>query len=173
MQFGGQGAGQQQLAHASSINVTSAATNQYEQAKTADRPLLGGGILTTASDYPRQVLASLPGIVVTAVTQLESEMKQNRSAKEQKDIIRDLLRQGADFLKETDTKSRNGTTSSAAGSLFDRAIEEESLLHYRRRSATAVPDLPEKLITRSQVNKALQKQNDSEPIGLTASIFES
>ena len=168
MQFGGQGAGQQQA------TATNGNLNQYDQAKTGDRPLQGGGILTTASDYPRLVLASLPGITTSAVSQLEADMKEKRSAKVQKDIIRDLLREAADNLKEMDpgaTAGSGGGSTAAAGSLFDRAVEEESLLHNHRRPA-AVPDLPEKLVTSSQVAKATRKQ-EQEPEGLAASIFNS
>jgi hypothetical protein len=153
LQTGGQGAGQQQA---------SVGLNQYEQSKVAELPLHGGGILTTAFEYPRQILASLPGISLADVEQLENSMKQKRSAKDQKDVIRDLLRVAADNIKDTNP------TLGAAGSLFNRAVEAESLLH--AKEAAEVPDLPEKLITRSQMEKAHRKENqpDVYPQGLSA-----
>lgn len=56
---------------------------QFEQAKTADRPLQGGGILVVPSSIPRQILASLPGLDEVAVRDLEEKMNTKRSAKEQ------------------------------------------------------------------------------------------
>lgn len=137
--------------------------NEFEQAKTVDRPLQGGGILTTPSNFPRQVLASLPGITPAAVEELEQSLKSKRSAKDQKDVIRDLLRQAADNLKEANP---SGIKEGAAGSIFDRAIEEESLLHSKDRPA-AIPDLPEKLVTQSQVEKQ-NRMNEPQPEGLGA-----
>lgn len=151
LQPGGQGAGQQLLAMG---------LNTFEQAKTADRPLLGGGVLSTASDLPRQVLASLPGISPAMVREFEDNLKQKRSAKDQKDFIRDLLRQAADNLKDMNP------SQSPAGGVFDRAIEEESLLHANKR-AHVVPDLPGKLVTHSQQLKASRKENVPDPSGLS------
>jgi hypothetical protein len=76
LQPGGQGPGVQQLKD--SHNPI-----QFEQAKTADRPLQGGGILVAPSDIPRQILASLPGLDARAVRELEDEMNKKRSAKDQ------------------------------------------------------------------------------------------
>jgi len=166
LQFGGQGPGQQQP------NVAGGNADQYEQAKTADRPLQGGGVLTTASNYPRQVLSSLPGISVDAVARLEFAMKQKRSAKDQKDVLRDFLREAADNYEQLNPSPAGGGAASAVGSsIFDHAGKEESLLHTHRRAA-AVPDLPEKLITRSQVEKA-SAQQELEPEGMAAAIFQS
>ena len=153
LQQGGQGPGLQQL---------SAGQNVYDQAKTVDRPLQGGGILMTATDYPRQILLSLPGIGVADVERFEQNMKVKRSAKDQKDFIRDLLRVASDKLKDMNPTSTNG---GAAANIFDRAMEEESLLH---RNAKTIPDLPEKLVTRSQRRKAAAKLRQEEPEGLSA-----
>lgn len=133
----------------------------YEQSKTVDRPLQGGGILTAPSQLPRQILLSLPGINQTLIEEFEGEMKRKRSAKEQKDIIRDLLRVAADNLKENDANASTTLNGGTVSSLFDRAIEEESLLHSKLRRK-AVPDLPEKLKTQSQVNRAAQRNKHSE-----------
>lgn len=78
-------------------------------------------------------------------------MKQKRSSKDQKDFIRDLLREASDNFKE------QNPSAAAAGSLFDRAVEAESLLHAKEK--IEVPDLPEKLVTRSQVERAHRKEN--------------
>jgi len=163
MQPGGQGAGLQQPSVLQN-------PNQFEQAKTVDRPLQGGGILVVASDLPRQILASLPGIGVAAVERLEQQMKSKRSAKDQKDVIRDLLRDAADQLKETNPSS-SVNSGGAAASIFDRAVEEESLLHmYTRKNV--VPDIGGgKLVTRSQAEKAARKQNEQEPEGMASAIF--
>ena len=145
LQTGGQGAAQQQVA---------SGPDSFEQAKSAEKPLGGGGILTTASPYPRQVLSMLPGVDLNSIQTLERSLREKTSAKAQKDYIRDFLREAADRLKELQPGSGNG-----AGSLFDRAVEEESLLHSSRRTAYVVRDLPEKLVTSSQVAKKAQKEN--------------
>jgi hypothetical protein len=140
---GGQGAGQQLPLVENSYPPT------YEQAKTFDRPLLGGGILTTPSEYPRQVLASLAGISMSMVDQLDASMKGKRSAKDHKDVIRDLLREAADHLKAQYPAQAGDSAAPAATSLFDRAADGESLLHSHRRP-DVVPPLAEKLVTHSQ-----------------------
>lgn len=73
---GGQGPGIQQLKDP--LNPL-----QFEQAKTADRPLQGGGILVAPSDIPRQILAGLPGLDEISVRDLEEKMNTKRSAKDQ------------------------------------------------------------------------------------------
>jgi hypothetical protein len=156
LQPGGQGPGMQQPT--SLLNA-----NQYEQAKTVDRPLQSGGILVVPSDMPRQILLSLPGIGIDFVEDFERSMKRKRAAKDQKDLIRDMLRVAADNLKEMNPTS----PSAAASGIFDRAVEEESLLHHKTKQK-AVPDLPEKLVTRSQIAKASRKKNQHEPEGLSA-----
>jgi Exportin-5 family len=169
LQPGGQGPGQQQ------VNAQNTNTCHYEQAKTVDRPLQGGGILVVPSNVPRVILASLPGIGEEGVTQFEYAMKQKRSAKDQKDCIRDLLRIAADALATQtigDASSPSSSTTAAAGSIFDRAIAEESLLHANTNAKgkfdNGIPDLPERLITQSQVNKSIQRQNQEQPEGLVA-----
>ena len=122
VQPGGQGAGLQQPT--SSENPLS-----YEQAKTADRPLQGGGILMSPSDLPRQVLASLPGITVQMIQQLDQDLRKKRAAKDQKDFIRDLLRIAADNYTEAHPNSNTGGTNS-----LDRVVQEESLLHKKKAS---------------------------------------
>jgi hypothetical protein len=144
VQPGGQGAGLQQLT-ASDNPFT------YEQAKTADRPLHGGGILTTPSDLPRQVLGSLPGITVEMIQTLDHDLKRKRSAKDQKDFIRDFLRIAADHWSETHPVMGGG------GGNFDRAVGEESLLHSAHRKAD-VEDIPEKLVTHSMMQKRAGKK---------------
>jgi hypothetical protein len=121
LQSSGQGPGLQQPK--SLVNA-----NQYEQAKTADRPLQGGSILATPSDVPRQILLSLPGIGIDFVEEFERTMKRKRASKDQKDIVRDMLRVVADNLKEMNPTSANAAMSG----LFDCTVEEESLLHTRR-----------------------------------------
>ena len=163
LQPGGQGPGIQQatLPHN---------PNEYEQSKSVDRPLQGGGILTTPSNFPRQVLASLPGINMESIDELDKRMKEKRAAKDQKDVMRDLLRVAADNLQQIDeSRGANGGGSAAAG-IFDRAIEEESLLHNQRRASAVVQDLPEKLVTRSMMEK--QGRPQEEPDGPTT-LFAS
>lgn len=148
LQSGGQGAAQQQGI---------VGPDSFEQAKSAEKPLGGGGILTTASPYPRQVLCMLPGVDMNSIQTLERSLREKASAKAQKDYIRDFLREAADRLKEIQPESGTGPP----GSLFDRAVEEESLLHSSRRTSYLVRDLPEKLVTSSQVAKKEQKENRS------------
>jgi exportin-5 len=159
LQAGGQGHGIQQPFLQVGTGM------RFEQAKTADKPLQGGGVLEVPSNIPRQLLASLPGIGPAAVEEFDKTMKENRSAKEQKDTIKDLLRVAADNWNPT------ASDGSAAAGIFDRALQEESLLHSSTRTK-AVPDLPEKLVTHSQVAKAHRRQ-ESEPEGLAAFLFES
>jgi exportin-5 len=140
---GGQGPGIQ-------MNCIGGNSNNYEQSKTVDRPLQGGGILTVASDAPRRVLASIPGISVQFVENLERDMKTKRSAKDQKDFLRDLLRIASDNV-------RNVVPDTTTGGIFTRADEAESLLHTRNR-VPVIPSLPEKLVTQSQIEKARQKK---------------
>jgi len=149
LQPGGQGPGLQQVALPYS-------PGEYEQAKSVDRPLQGGGILSKPSNLPRQVLASLPGINMEMIDEMEKLMKEKRGAKDQKDALRDLLRLASDNL----SRGVDGTGSAAAG-LFDRAVAEESLLHGQNRPA--VQDLPEKLVTRSMIEK--QRQPEEQPDG--------
>jgi hypothetical protein len=157
MQTGGQGAGLQQ--------PTAANPNEYEQAKSADRPLQGGGILTTPSDIPRRLLLTLPGIDMGMMNQLEADLKRKRSAKDQKDFIRDFLRVAADGLKELDQSNRG-----AAVGALDRAAAEESLLHRDRK--TDVEAIPEKLVTHSMLQKKAARgqptNENASPSGLAA-----
>eukprot|EP00934_Nitzschia_sp_Nitz4_P007801 Nitzschia sp. Nitz4//scaffold105_size73764//38086//42509//NITZ4_005677-RA/size73764-augustus-gene-0.51-mRNA-1//1//CDS//3329532450//7791//frame0 len=147
MQPGGQGPGLQQATVSENPVV-------FEQAKTAEKPLLGGGILTTPSDLPRQVFLSLPGVTVEMVRQMDAELRQKRAAKDQKDCIRDVLRIAADQWSEAHpTESSN---------VLDRAVGAESLLH---RGKADIEDIPEKLVTQSMVNK---KKGEAAPHGLGA-----
>lgn len=76
LQPGGQGPGLQQPRNPNN-------PSQYEQAKAADKPLQGGGVLVDASNLPRQILASLPGVGIDAVNELDKKMTAKRSAKDQ------------------------------------------------------------------------------------------
>jgi Exportin-5 family/Exportin 1-like protein len=152
LQAGGQGPGQQQ---GDGLNGS-----RYEQAKTVDKPLQGGGILVMPSSLPRQILASLPGIGFEGVEQFEATMKSKRSAKDQKDCIRDLLRIAADAIHPG---GQGG--SAAASSIFDRAVAEESLLHANSR-AKVVPDLPKPHATPKK--KVSQHSHIEPPEGLVA-----
>jgi hypothetical protein len=157
LQNGGQGAALQQASNG---------PDTYEQAKSADKPLSGGGILTTASPYPRQVLQMLPGVNPEVLRTFERALKEKPAAKSQKDCIRDLLREAADRLKELQSPGSSAGSldgGNAAGSIFDRAVEEESLLHSNRRAPSyVIPDLPEKLVTSSQVAKAMSRTERQE-----------
>jgi hypothetical protein len=163
VQPGGQGAGVQQPT--ASENPLS-----YEQAKCADKPLQGGGILTTPSDLPRQLLVSLPGITPQMIQQLDQDLKRKRSAKDQKDFMRDLLRIAAD----------NWSESHPTNNILDRAIEQESLLHNAHRKAD-VEDIPEKLVTQSMIDRKnsghnktkKKKKGTSEANGLAAFQLQS
>ena len=153
LQPGGQGAGLQQPSALDN-------SGQYEQAKTADRPLQGGGILTTPSDVPRQILASLPGVGMATVDRLEEDLRRKKSAKDQKDFIRDFLRIVADCSKRDNSVfggSAAGAKDGPALGVLDRAVEEESLLHNATRKA-AVGDIPEKLVTHSMMVKKAKKK---------------
>ena len=157
LQFGGQGPSQQQV----SLGPND---SSFEQAKTVEDPLQGGGILTVPSNKAREVFLALPGTSPGSVQEFEQTMKRKLSAKDQKDAIRDLLRMAADNLREI---SPTSVSEGAAAGIFDRAVEEESLLHSNSREK-AVPDLPEKLVTYSQMMKSKSRSNADEPEGLSS-----
>ncbi|KAG7369890.1 Exportin 1-like protein [Nitzschia inconspicua] len=161
LQVGGQGAG----AVHPQISATPVV---YEQAKSADKPLQGGGILTTPSELPHQLLMSLPGISVPMVQQLDEDLKAKRAAKDQKDTIRDFLRVAADEWKENEHPNAIGSNRNSLG-LLDRALAEESLLHNTKKSAV-VEDIPEKLVTsrrKSRAEKAAEEANGLSAFSLT------
>ena len=147
------------------LQMNSDYTNRYEQSKTVDRPLQGGGVLSVPADAPRRTLAEIPGIGVQLVEKLETDMKLKRAAKDQKDFLRDLLRIAADNVRDMVPNANPDT----AGGLFTRAAEDESLLHTRKRTPV-IPALPEKLVTQSQIEKARKKemQRNEEPENLSA-----
>ena len=119
--------------------------NAFEQSKNVDKPLLGGGILCIPSDLPRELLASIPSIGVETVRKLESEMIQKRSAKEQKESLRTVLRTASESIKQSEGFAADGDQA-----IFGRADTSEGLLG---QSAASVGDLPETLITASMIRK--------------------
>ena len=128
---GGQGTGLQMIKDP--LN-----SNRFEQTKVVDKPLLGGGILPTPSDFPRRILMEI-GMSQGDIVELEKKLVNKRSAKDQKDTFRDVLRIAADKTK--------GLTG-----VLERAGAEESLLNQTAR-APEVTALPEKLVTYSMVKK--------------------
>jgi len=128
---GGQGPGLQQSRDLSNSNC-------FQQTKVVDRPLLGGGILQTPSDFPRRILMEI-GMNQGDIVTLEKTLVELRSAKDQKETFRSILRVAADK-----TKGQNG--------LLARAGAEESLLHQNTRTPD-VKALPEKLVTNTMVKK--------------------
>lgn len=151
LQFGGQGPANQQPVGGNGL---------YEQTKFTDQPLQGGGVLVASSPLPRQILANLPTIDQDHINALDCSLKAKRSAKAQKDLLRDFLREAADGLGTS-----NGFTTPSTG-LFSKALMEESLLHEKSRKK--VPDLPEKLVIRA--SQIASKENETQPPGLN-SIF--
>ena len=136
----------------------------FEQAKNADKPLIGGGILCTPTDLPREIFAGLPGIGVDKVRQLDADMSQKRSAKDQKDALRELLRVAAKTLKQAE-----GTP---ADSVFGRAKESEGLLgqHIKRDWVAGDSD---KLVTASMVRKQQEARADEPTIYDAGGLFSS
>ena len=167
LQMGGQGAGQQQPP-----NSTNISTNVYEQAKSAERPLQGGGILTIPSELPHQLLTSLPGISFPMIQKLDQNLRTKRSAKAQKDLIRDFLRVAADEWKENEHPNQNNGINNSIGSnssILDRAVAEESLLH-KSNKATVVEDIPEKLVLSNRKSRA-EKANEEAAGNVRLSSF--
>lgn len=155
LQAGGQGSAMQQ---------TSDGT-RFEQSKHIEKPLQGGGILCVPSDLPRQVVASLPGVNPEMVLEMERKLRENRSAKDQKEFIRDLLHTAAESVKESEI------TNEQAG-VLGRANESESLLN-SRSNKDIVPSLPEKLVTHSMVMKQNQKAEELDTASYGAHLFQS
>lgn len=157
LQPGGQGPGLQQ-------GNDPKVPGQFEQAKGADEPLKGGGILVVPSNLPRQLLAGLPGVGQAAVERFENDLRRKRSAKDQKDFLRDLLRIAAENSQYLDKgRGDNG--------VFGRADNKESLLKQKAAAGLAVFDLPEKLVTQSMVTKNEKKTKrglKDAPEGLSA-----
>jgi len=145
---GGQGPGLQ-------MSRDPANSLMFEQTKVVDKPLLGGGILTATSDFPRRILMEI-GMSQEEVVATEKCLSEKRSAKEQKDIFRDLLRVAADK-----TKQAEGQLDRSEDGLLGRAGAEESLLHGKSRQPT-VAALPEKLVTYSMMKKK-ERNNSPDP----------
>lgn len=183
LQPGGQGPGLQQPKDQSN-------PMHFEQAKFADKPLQGGGILVEPSNLPRQILASLHGLDVNAVEELEHSMIRKRSAKDQVRAMswrclararqssstpyavhqskcfqpqKDVLR---DLLRVAAEQSAQLDGGRGNG-VFDRAVKEESLLG-QKFGKVAVPDIPEVLVTQSMMNKEAAKNKPDSPEGLAA-----
>lgn len=139
LQFGGQGVAMQQP-----IN-----NGRFEQTKAINDPLQGGGILQEPSNIPREVFASLPGVGVDGVIQMESSLKTKCSSKDQKDAIKDILLIAADQLAKTGNNLHDS---------FSKANFEESLLHTKIKPKL-VPDIPEKLVINSKANKSINEES--------------
>jgi hypothetical protein len=135
LQFGGQGTANQQP---NSNGV-------FEQSKTVNEPLQGGGILIKPSNSPREVFASLPGVGIDGVIKMESALREKRSAKDQKDIIKDVLLVASDQWSNNDNLQQQDQ--------FSKANLEESLLH-TKILRKAVPDIPETLVINSKNHAA-------------------
>jgi exportin-5 len=135
---------------------------QFEQAKTVEKPLQGGGILCKPSDYPRNTFASLPGIRPDAVLEMEQALKSKLAAKDQKDILRNFLRDAACILKEKELES-------GSDRFMRRATESESMLNQNMRHANVV-DIPEKLVTHKMLIKQ-ETQENSQDIISPACLF--
>lgn len=137
----------------------------FEQAKNADKPLIGGGILCIPTDLPREVFAGLPGIGVEKVRQLDADMSEKRSAKDQKDALRELLRVAAENLKQAEGKS-----SDSSG--FGRADESEGLLGQNIKRNWVAGDT-EKLVTASMVRKEQAAKADEPTIYDAGGLFST
>lgn len=135
---------------------------QFEQAKTVEKPLQGGGILCKPSDYPRNTFASLPGIRPDAVLEMEQALKSKLAAKDQKDILRNFLRNAACILKEKEF-------GSGSDGFMRRATESESMLNQNMRHDNVV-DIPEKLVTHKMLIKQ-ETQENSQDIISPACLF--
>ena len=158
LQAGGQGSAMQQ-------GTSSANQQYYEQSKALNKPLQGGGILCAPSDLPRQVLASLPGINPELVIGMERNLKEKRSAKDQKEFLRDILHTAAQNLK-------NSEFNDEQAGVLGRANESESLLNIRNKK-DVVQSLPEKLVTHSMMMKKNQKEEEPDPAQYGASLFNN
>ena len=138
---GGQGPGLQQPRDPSNSLL-------FEQTKVVDKPLQGGGILPNPTDHPRRILLGI-GMSHDDIIALEEKLTEKRSAKEQKETFRDVLRVAAD--KTLGQKSP-----------LERAGEEESLLHKTTRTPE-VSALPEILTTYSMMKKKEEKVVEAGP----------
>ncbi|KAL7469406.1 hypothetical protein ACHAXS_011013 [Conticribra weissflogii] len=138
-------------------------STRFEQSKVVDKPLQGGGILITPTDLPKRVLSEI-GISYDDILTLDKSLTDKRSAKDQKDILRDLLRIAADRMKQADG-NRGGENG-----LLERAGAEESLLHQNLRQPV-VTALPEKLVTYSMAQKDAAKSAEVDVVNYHGGIF--
>mmetsp|Transcript_23382 Transcript_23382/g.34894 ORF Transcript_23382/g.34894 Transcript_23382/m.34894 type:complete len:1349 (-) Transcript_23382:172-4218(-) len=142
----------------------------FEQSKSVDKPLQGGGVLCRSSDMPRVILSRLPSISVENIQTLDKGLTEKRAAKDQKDLLRELLLAAAEALKETEGGfSGNDSTF---GSLFERAGTAESLLNQKAQRSAIVPDIPEKLVTYSMMQKHKEQENTDEQAAALGDIFK-
>jgi hypothetical protein len=106
----------------------------------------GGGILTSGCLLPRETMQSLVGVTAADVQALEERMRVKRSAKDQKDCFRDVLRACSDALATMYPTSNEGKVN-----------EEESILQAKSR-ARALFQVDEVLVIKSKMK---QQSNDS------------
>ena len=155
---GGQGPAIQQPKHPTNPQA-------LEQAKNADKPLIGGGILCVPTDLPREVFAGLPGIGVEKVRQLDADTSDKCSANDQKDALLELLRVAAENLKQAEGKSSDS-------SVFGRADESEGLLGQNIKRNWVAGDT-EKLVTASMVRKEQAAKADEPTIYDAGGLFST
>jgi len=146
-------------------------TSRFEQSRTVDAPLQGGGVLCLRSDLPRRVLSDLPGITPDMVLELERSLSSKRAAKDQKDALCDLMRIAAERLKESEAHDGGGDGRIGGGGLNDgdvrfgalgRATGAESLLNRQKAATDTVLALPEKLVTQSMIRKQCEGAEELE-----------
>lgn len=61
-------------------------TSRFEQSKVKEKPLQGGGILTSPSDFPHHILVEI-GTSYDDIATLDKSLTEKRSAKEQVRIL--------------------------------------------------------------------------------------
>ena len=104
------------------------------------------------------------------IQQLDQNLRTKRSAKAQKDLIRDFLRVAADEWKENEHPNQNNGINNSTGinsNILDRADAEESLLH-KSNKATVVEDIPEKLVLSNRKSRAEQAEEAAGNVSLSS-----
>mmetsp|Transcript_4625 Transcript_4625/g.10388 ORF Transcript_4625/g.10388 Transcript_4625/m.10388 type:complete len:277 (-) Transcript_4625:762-1592(-) len=143
LQAGGQGPGMQQPRDLNN-------PRNFEQAKTVEQPLQGGGILTVPCNTPRNLLARLPGIGVGTVEQLEQNMTAKRAAKDQVGAMQwTVVILSADCLNLWSASERFSPRPASGGRREHKAVGQNQWWYLRSCSCGGITAQSKKWIWRS------------------------
>jgi len=126
-------------------------TNRFQPHRNTHLPREGGGVLSSPSNLPRNVLMKIESIGVTDIQDLENRLRKKRSAKDQKDAFRDLLNKGAKAMKKSGKNLGEG--------VFSRAKGEEGVLEKTKKASIDQISGAPPLITVGKNKKKKNRKN--------------